>query len=168
MSDNNTTSAPIGTQIRLLRKARGWALAELARRAGTSAPTLHRYESGWDRFELDTLRRIAAALDARLEVRFVAPAPATSPRPRSPQALIQEIAPLFWDHDLTPRDLARYRDWVLERVLTMGGRSQVRAARDYFGDDAMRSALRRRGIDARTRAYWQLILGDGPRAPQGP
>ena len=58
MSDNINVlqGAPVGLQIRALRKERGWSLAELARRAGTSAPTLHRYESGWERFELATLR----------------------------------------------------------------------------------------------------------------
>lgn len=53
--------APIGQQIRRLRQGRGWTLAELARLAATSGPTLHRYENGWDRFELVTLRKIAAA-----------------------------------------------------------------------------------------------------------
>ena len=74
MSDNISLPAPappVGVRIRSLRKARGWSLAELARRAGTSAPSLHRYESGWDRFELATLRKIASALGARLEVRLV-------------------------------------------------------------------------------------------------
>lgn len=80
--------------------------------------------------------------------------------------MVRAFAPLFWDHDLKPRDLVRYRDWVLERVLTMGDRSQVRDARAYFGDDAVRSAIRRRGVDARTRAYWKLILGDEQSAPQ--
>ena len=73
MSDNLLVDqpAPIGQQIRRLRRGRAWTLAELARRAETSAPTLHRYENGWDRFELATLRKIATALGARLEVRLV-------------------------------------------------------------------------------------------------
>ncbi len=72
MSDKCGDAAePIGPQIRRLREGRGWTLAELARRAGTSAPTMHRYENGWDRFELATLRKIAAALHTRLEVWFV-------------------------------------------------------------------------------------------------
>ena len=68
MSDN---SVPLGQQIRRLREKHGWTLAQLARHAGTSGPTLHRYENGWDRFELGTLRRISSALGARLEIRLV-------------------------------------------------------------------------------------------------
>ena len=67
---DNTLSAPpppIGTQIRHLRRERGLTLSDLAQLANTSAPTMHRYESGWDRFELNTLRKIAAALGAALE-----------------------------------------------------------------------------------------------------
>jgi transcriptional regulator with XRE-family HTH domain len=73
-----SVQAPIGFQIRALRKERGWTLAELARRAGTSAPTLHRYESGWERFELATLRKLADALGVRLNVSLETPRGATS------------------------------------------------------------------------------------------
>src|SRR5437870_13329252 len=107
MNDKFSAEQPIGLQIRRLRQARGWTLAELARRAGTSAPTLHRYENGWDRFELGTLRRIAAALEARLEIRLVSAARARPRGPR-PAALLRLIAPLFWDRDLSATDLARH------------------------------------------------------------
>jgi transcriptional regulator with XRE-family HTH domain len=60
-------ATPLGHQIRRLREARGWTLAALARRARTSAPALHRYENGWDRFRIDTLRKVAGALGARLD-----------------------------------------------------------------------------------------------------
>lgn len=62
----------IGLQIRQLRKRRGMTLQQLADRAGTSASALHRYEAGWDRFEVATLRRIATALGAHLDVRLIA------------------------------------------------------------------------------------------------
>lgn len=166
MSDNSFP--PLGQQIRALRQERGWTLAELARRAGTSGPTLHRYENGWDRFELDTLRRIGAALGARAEVRLVAAPsrPAVARRP-SGKAMVKRLAPLFWDRDLRDSDLAQYPGWVLERVLTHGTRTQVRAARAFFGDEAVRRAAERRGVDPRTRHYWRLILGRSARAPQG-
>ena len=75
MYDKNSSSPPppIGTQIRRLRKERGLTLSALARLVGTSVPTMHRYESGWDRFELNTLRKIATGLGAALEVRLVPP-----------------------------------------------------------------------------------------------
>jgi len=168
VSDNSTHGVPLGPQIRRLREERGWTLTELARRAGTSAPALHRYENGWDRFELRTLQRIAAALGVRLEVRFV-PArghAAATARP-SAKALVRRLSPLFWDRDLTESDLARHSGWVLQRVLTSGDRDDVRAARSYFGDEEIRRAVERRGVDPKTRRYWQLILGGASRASQG-
>lgn len=160
MHDNYDSAPTLGQQIRRLRQERGWALAELARRAGTSAPTLHRYENGWDRFEVDTLRRIAAGLGARLEIRLIPPAPRPGPARRpSRKALVRILAPLFWDRQLRVSDLAGYPGWVLERVLTSGNRAQVQAARAFFGDDAVRRAAGRRGVDPRTREYWRLILG---------
>lgn len=160
MNDKSASpAAPLGQQIRGLREERGWTLAALARRVGTSAPSLHRYENGWDRFRVDTLRKVAAALGARLDVRLV---PAARVRPGSAPtatALRKLLAPLFWDRDLRASDLQRHAGWVLERVLTGGSSEQVRAARAFFGDDAVRRAVLRRGVDRRTRNYWGLILG---------
>lgn len=147
--------------------ARGLTLSELARRVGTSAPTLHRYESGWDRFEVATLRRIAAALGARLEIRLVASPPAPTEAP-SRRELVRSWAPLFWNHRLRVSDLERHPTFVVERVLTSGSLEQVRQARAFFGDDVLRKAVARRGIDPRTREYWTLILGGRSRASEGP
>ncbi len=158
--------APIGQQIRRLRQGCGWTLAELGRRAETSGPTLHRYENGWDRFELATLRKIAAALGARLEVRLV---PRTEKRNVGPgvgwKSLAKLLSPLFWDQDLSDKE--EHTDWVLGRVLVFGNREQVAAARSYFGDEAIRRAVERRGIDARTRNYWRLILAGARDASEG-
>ena len=169
MDDKYGSAAPVlGARIRELRQAAGLTLETLAQRVGTSAPTLHRYESGWDRFEVATLRRIAAALGASLQIRLV-PAAGAAPRPVPTRAaLVKLLSPLFWDRDLTEADLDEHRDWALARVLTAGNLEQVRAARAAFGDDAIRRAVARRDVDARTRNYWQLILGGGRRrAPQG-
>lgn len=171
MCDNieDNPGGPVGPQIRRLRQARGWTLAELARQAGTSAPALHRYESGWDRFQVDTLRRIARALEVRLDIRLVdRPRSAPLRRPRSPTALARLLAPLFWDRDLTADDLVRHGDWALGRVLTVGNREQVAAARGHYGDAAIRRVVAQRGIDPRTRNYWTLLLGEPGRAPEGP
>lgn len=160
MNDNKffLPPPPIGTQIRRLRKERGLTLSALARRASTSAPTMHRYESGWNRFELQTLRKIAAALDASLEVRLVPHRHSASSAQPSRAEVLTLLAPLFWDRKLQDPDLDDHPDWVLGRVLMFGSLLQVRAARRYYGDSGIRKAIRRREIDARTRNYWELIL----------
>jgi len=159
MYDNKSPPPPIAAQIRDLRKARGWSLEELARRAGTSAPALHRYESGWDRFEISTLRKLSAALGASLEVRLRPRQPRQEVRPTA-EALVRLIEPLFWDAELQASDLTKHAAWLLGRVLSFGDAQQVAAARAFFGDEAIRDAVRHRGVDARTRAYWNLILND--------
>ena len=162
MYDKNLPNppSPIGTQIRHLREKRGLTLSALARLVGTSAPAMHRYESGWDRFELNTLRKIATALGAALEVRLV-PSPERAPSSRpDARKLLALVAPLFWDREIEESDLGNYRNWVLGRVLMFGTGTQVKAARSYFGDEAIRRTIGRREIDSRTRNYWKLILGE--------
>ena len=170
MYDNKIENVPhsIGVQIRSLRSARGWSLAELAQRVGTSAPTLHRYESGWDRFELATLRKIASALGASLDVKLV-PGGMTGgePRGRSPGALLKLLSPLFWDRKLQFSDLERYRGWILERVLMFGNWKQVVAARHFYGDVAVVRATERRGVDVKTRNYWNTVLEGDAVASEG-
>jgi hypothetical protein len=119
---------------------------------------MHRYESGWDRFELNTLRKIAGGLGATLEVRLIpSPEHPSSDEPDT-EEILALLAPLFWDHKLQDADLERHPDWVLGRVLMFGSRTQVRAVRRYFGDRAILRATGRREIDPRTRNYWELIL----------
>lgn len=134
----------------------GLTLAELAERAGTSAPTMHRYETGWDRFEIATLRRIAEGLGTRLQIRFV---PADrGPRPAA--ELVDLLAPLFWDKELELAHLERFPGWVLERVVDFGGREQMSAARAWFGDELLAEVIERPGVDARSRNYWRMLLED--------
>lgn len=156
---DNIPAGPIGPQIRRLRVERGLTQAELAQRAGTSAPTMHRYETGWDRFEIATLRRIAEALGAALEVRLVPPrgGPASVP---SEAELVDLLAPLFWDRELDPAHLERFPGWVLERVVDFGNREQMAAARAWFGDEVLAEAIERPGVDVRSRNYWRMILED--------
>lgn len=171
MCDNQLrdfSGLPIGHQIRQLRQRQGLTLAELARRADTSASALHRYESGWDRFEIATLRKIARALGAGLEIRLL-PAPSPLPdgerRKRPSEAdLIRLLRPLFWDKELEKSDLEEYPEWLVARVLMFGDRSQVAAVRRFFGDDLIREAVARRGVDLRTRRYWQTVLESGEGA----
>lgn len=59
----------VGTVIRRIRQARGWRQADLADRAGTSASAVSRAERGqFGPQSLDGTRRIAAALDIRLDL----------------------------------------------------------------------------------------------------
>lgn len=139
-------------------------LQQLADKAGTSASALHRYETGWDRFQVATLRRIATALGAHLDVRLIAGNPPTFERP-SATSLIEQLSPLFWDKRLTTNDLNSYPLWVLSRVLMFGNADQARAARSFFGDGPIRDAIGQRGMDVRTRAYWNLLLGPDSASP---
>ena len=164
-------SAPIGHQIRQLRRARGWTLAELASRAGTSAPSLHRYEGGWDRYRLSTLRRIGAALGARIDVQLTAldaQSRNIGDLPLDPDGLASLLEPLFWDADLTVERLGEFPEWVLARALSFGTWDQVRAARRYYGDDMVMRAANGRSVDERTRSFWALVLEGGESASQGP
>ncbi len=159
MYDNINTSSPgpLGAQIRRLRLSRGLSLAALARRAGTSAPALHRYESGWDRFEVATLRKIASALEARLDIRLTVEEgdpPEGVPKPAS---LVKLLSPLFWDKLLTPSDLSVFPEWVVRRVLMYGDLRQARAARAFFGSDMLKKALAMRAVDPRTRNFWTIL-----------
>ena len=59
-------------QIRTTREDRGWTQGELAERAGMSQEAVSRLESfTYGKFTLSTLKRLAAALDVALIVRFV-------------------------------------------------------------------------------------------------
>lgn len=158
--------APIGNQLRALRRAQGWSLEETAHRAKTSAPTLHRYEGGWDQFELRTLRRLAAALEARLEIRLVATGssaavarPHAADNPPSTAELVDQLTPLFWDRTLIASDLQDYPEWVIRRVIMFGGLEDVRATRRFFGDDRVQAAAQHRSVDARTQRYWRVLSG---------
>jgi transcriptional regulator with XRE-family HTH domain len=168
MNENIKTSPPsgrIGSRIRELRLSFGWSLAELAKRAGTSATALHRYETGWDRFEIATLRRIASALGAQVEIRLVKDKQKPKTGKLNPAILVKLLSPLFWDRKLTNDDLHEYPLWVANRAMMFGNLNQVRAAREYFGDDLFKKAVTLRGVDERTRNYWKLILGGGKHAP---
>jgi transcriptional regulator with XRE-family HTH domain len=170
MNDNIKTPPPfgrIGRQIRQLRRSFGWSLAILAKRAGTSATALHRYETGWDRFEIATLRRIASALDAQLEIRLVKKKNKPQTGKIKPDTLVKLLSPLFWDRGLTRDDLHEYPLWVANRAMMFGNLNQVRVARDFFGDDVFKKAVNMRGVDERTRNYWNLILAGGKNAPKG-
>ncbi|HWG43458.1 MAG TPA: helix-turn-helix transcriptional regulator [Gemmataceae bacterium] len=66
--------AEIAQQIHDLRTAAGLTQRELAARVGTTASVICRLEdANYDRYSLVMLRRIAAALESRVLVRFLPP-----------------------------------------------------------------------------------------------
>ena len=81
-------------------------------------------------------------------------------------SLVDELMPLFWDKRLVADDLESHPVWVLSRVLVLGNAAQVRAARSYFGDGAILEAINRRGMDARTRRYWNLLFAGDNASPR--
>ena len=61
----------IGEQLVRIRLAAGLTQAEVAKRAGTTASAISRYENAeYDRYELRTLKRIAEACGGRLQLVF--------------------------------------------------------------------------------------------------
>lgn len=71
---NATTPPAVNIIIRQIRESAGVSQAELARRLRISQPTVARWESGRRNMHIDTLQRIADALDFSLAVIF-SPAP---------------------------------------------------------------------------------------------
>lgn len=65
-----------GYQVARLRMQRGLTQAQLAELVGTRQPSIARLENGTSTPSLSFLNKIAAALEAKIEVRFVAEAKA--------------------------------------------------------------------------------------------
>ncbi len=154
--------APIGAQIRDLRKSHRLTLQELADAVGSSAPAIHRYESLWEGYTVRTLRRIAEALDAELEVRLRPRVRAHTPespgdRPTE-RDFLERIRNLFWDADLTATHLAGNAVWILTRILNEGSLPQVRSALAYYGPAPFREVLGRRDLSARARSFLAALL----------
>jgi transcriptional regulator with XRE-family HTH domain len=147
----------ISRQIGARRRRLGLSLSQLARRANTSPATLSRYENGWSRFGISTLRKLATALDCELVVEL-------RPRPRwveqpTAENVVQQIARLFWDQDLATSHLGEHPLWVVERVLEYGNLGDIRILAAFFGrEDLLRLAGEARFSSNRTRAFWQQIL----------
>lgn len=79
-----------------------------------------------------------------------------------------DVRMLFWDVDPPSIDLARHRDYVLERVMTRGGWEAMRWLRRNYTDGELREFLERCGSRLRPRdlAYWGLV--SGARVAPGP
>lgn len=147
----------IGRTLKKHRLALGWSLQELARRAGTSAPTVHRYENGWRRFELYTLEKLTTALGCRLRMSLE---PLREEEGATTARSVHRcIRRLFWDHPLQPADLSRYSAWVIARVLEYGKLDDVRLLIGYLGRERFLNLLQEIHLPSeKDRTFWEAML----------
>jgi transcriptional regulator with XRE-family HTH domain len=133
------------------------SLSRLARLAGSSVATVSRYENGWSRFELATLRKLATALGCRIEVTWH---PLEEHEACESEAqLIDHLGRLFWDRRLEQGDLQRYPQWIVKRAIQYGKIADIRALSMFLG--------RRRFLEivsdlrmpsAKLQSFWGAIL----------
>ena len=147
----------ISNKLKELRLRSGLSLSQLARRANTSPATLSRYETGWGRFELQTLRKLATALGCRLVV-DIRPILPQYPKP-DPVLGFRRLKRLFWDRNLRRKDLDTYPVWVLERVLEYGSLEDIRFLLSRWGRrQFLEKVALARFQSARTETFWNLLL----------
>ncbi|KAB7730477.1 helix-turn-helix domain-containing protein [Rudanella paleaurantiibacter] len=60
----------VGQIIREARKKQGFTQKELGERLGLQQTTINRYEKGGQNFTIDTLQRIATALETEITITF--------------------------------------------------------------------------------------------------
>jgi len=148
----------LSEELRRRRQALGLSLSEVARRAGTSAATLSRYENNWARFEVYTLRKLASALDCGLEFSFH-PKKRRSVQQVTMEELATRLGRLFWDSKLTGEALSRHPVWVVERVLEYGRLEDVDLLREAMGREAFLKTVATAGrLSPQTRSLWNQIL----------
>jgi transcriptional regulator with XRE-family HTH domain len=147
----------VSRQIGDRRRALGLSLAQLARRANTSPATLSRYENGWARFELYTVRKLATALGCDLVVRLEPKTMSTAPA--SHADAVRRLRRLFWDRALTVRHLEENTLWVVERVLEYGALDDVHTLVRLLGREAFLGLVAQaRFSSERTRGLWRQVL----------
>lgn len=147
----------VSKQIRARRVELGLSLAELARRAGTSAATVSRYESGWTRFEVYTLRKLSTALGCELVISFQ-PKDRPSNQP-SPSDVVRRLRRLFWDQRLRVEHLRENPLWVVERVLELGDLDDIRQLVELMGRDSfLQRVAEARFSSEKSRVFWRQIL----------
>jgi len=151
------TLLDISGQLRTRRHHIGLSQAQLARLADTSVPTLSRYENGWTRFEVSTLRKLATALGCELVVELKPRNPGGEPP--KPAEVVERIRRLFWDTRLMVDHLEENGLWVVERVLELGNLDDVRMLIAHFGRaEFVRLVGGARLGSIRTRTFWRHML----------
>ena len=147
----------ISSQLKNRRKELGLSLCEVARRADTSAASLSRYENGWNRFEVYTLKKLASALGCRL--RITLEPDLTAEEPVSKLTAVPKLKRLFWDRKLGVSDLENHPLWVMERVLEFGSLEDVKILKSLFGRVRFLELVQQARLNSsRTRAFWQKML----------
>ena len=147
----------VSKQIRARREELELSLAQLARRADTSAATVSRYESGWARFEVYTLRKLATALGCELVISFHPKDRPSNPPP--PSDVVRKLRRLFWDQPLRVEHLEENPLWVVERVVEFGDLDDVRLLVGYLGRERfLQNVAEARFSSEKTRVFWQQIL----------
>lgn len=158
MHDNTVKKRTISEQLRERRMALGLSLYDAARRAGTSAATLSRYESGWNRFETRTLRKLATALDCDLEI-TLRPKGGKRRKAVDGRSAVAQLKRLFWDYPVKATDLRRRTVWVAERVLEYGNLNDVRMLQQTLGRESFLAAVSAaERVSPRTRNFWCQML----------
>lgn len=146
----------ISSSLRSRRQALGLSLKQVARRAGTSVPTLSRYETGWARFELKTLNKLATALGCRLRLTLE---PEAETDRGSGFDSVTRIRRLFWDAPFNESEMDRHPRWVTARVLEFGGLDDIRTLVQWYGTRRfLELAAAARFSSRRPRVFWRSIL----------
>lgn len=147
-------TANLSKTLKSLRKEQALTLEDVAKRAGTSVAAIHRYEHNWHRFELQTLEKLANALEADIQIKV-------KRRKRKKRISIEEahsiFKPLFWDVTLKKSQLHSHLDWLTIRVLEFGTLRQVRVLLQLFEEDKIAESFFRqiRKFSPRTLSAWQ-------------
>lgn len=149
----------ISTALRKLRLQRGLTFKQVAGLVGTSIPALHRYENGWDRFELSTLERIVTALGATLEIK-ITPTPRGRYKKPTAKDLLKILRPLFWDARVTLKSIQNLAEWVIKRVLEYGDVEQVRATLAFYSSQKVATVFwqHEHEFTSKSQAAWTQLF----------
>jgi len=140
-------------------------LAALARRADTSVPTVSRYENGWTRFEVYTLKKLATVLGCRLEISLV-PLPDHSNKPSRLNQFVRRVNRLFWDRPIEKDDIKNHIAWVIKRILEYGNLDDVKSLINIIGKNRFLGEVADIHFDSpRTAAFWRLMLKKEGKIP---
>ncbi len=150
----------LSQQLKMRRMNLGLSLAQVAERAGTSMATLSRYENGWQRFEVYTLKKLATVLGCRLHIELVVPETKALPsNATTPASVARSLKRLFWDKPLKAMDLKQHPVWVVARVLEMGRLEDIHTLEAFMGRDRFLECIADvRFSSRRTEIFWKHIL----------